>query len=98
MQVYVNSRKARRSYDRCNYRRQERNIKKKENQTCINVSGGGRIHTVGGINGSDDVTYSGDENGGGSNKIAGGVQANVGRAYCHHQGGKPDAVVDVVVL
>ena len=94
MQVYVNSREARGSDDRCN-RRQERNKtkknpknKKQKNQTCINISGGDRVHTVVGITGNDDVTYSSYESGGGSDRMAGGVQANVGRAYCHHQGGE----------
>ena len=94
MQVYVNSREARGSDDRCN-RRQERNKtkktpknKKQKNQTCINISGGGRIHAVVGMNGSDDVTYSSDESGGGSDRMAGGVQANVGRGCRHHQGGE----------
>ena len=87
MQVFVNSRKARRSDDRRN-RRKERKKNKKEKQTCINVSSGGRVHTVVGMNGSDGVTYSSDENGGGSNRMAGGVQVNVGSAYCHHQGGE----------
>ena len=68
--------------------RREIKKEKKEKQTCINVSGGGRVHTVGGMNGSDDVTYSSDESGGGSDRMAGGVQANVGRGYCHHQGGE----------
>ncbi|XP_078334050.1 uncharacterized protein LOC144625740 [Crassostrea virginica] len=76
-------RKARGSDDRCN-RRQERNKKKRKRKTELHqYIRWWQNSRIVGMNGSDDVTYSSDENGSGSDRMAGGVQA-----YCHDQGGE----------